>query len=81
MLDEAIGLEGYLHGPMDAGTRLKVNFRTEHLGLRERGKRFREVDQDDDMFTCDCGSAWEDRIYMVGEGPFHESERERNLYK
>ncbi|CAB1097466.1 unnamed protein product [Ectocarpus sp. CCAP 1310/34] len=33
MLKEGIGFKDYLHGPMDAGTKLKVKFRTGDIGL------------------------------------------------
>ncbi|CAB1101351.1 unnamed protein product [Ectocarpus sp. CCAP 1310/34] len=36
MLKEGIGFKDFLHGPMDAGTTLKVKFRTGDIGLRER---------------------------------------------
>ncbi|CAB1110562.1 unnamed protein product [Ectocarpus sp. CCAP 1310/34] len=39
MLKEGIGFKQYLHGPMDAGTELKVKFRTVDIDLRERRRR------------------------------------------
>ncbi|CAB1121249.1 unnamed protein product [Ectocarpus sp. CCAP 1310/34] len=48
MLKEGIGFKDYLHGPMDAGTKLKVKFRTGDIGLRERRRRHRTVDDEDD---------------------------------
>lgn len=29
-------------------------------------------DEENDMFKCDCGSACEDRLRMVGECPLYE---------
>lgn len=68
-LNEGIGLKGYLHGSLDEGTHLKVEFRTGGVDPKEHRKRIRKVYGDDDMFWCDCGSAFEDRIHTVGEMP------------
>ena len=63
MLKEGIGFKEYLHGPMDAGTKLKVKFRTGDIGLRERGRRYRTVADEDDKSKCDCG--WEcEEVFM-----------------
>ncbi|CAB1099598.1 unnamed protein product [Ectocarpus sp. CCAP 1310/34] len=70
--DETLETEGfkeYLHGPMDAGTKLKVKFRTGDIGLRERRRRHRTVDNEDDEFKCDCGFECEDRVHVVAECP------------
>ena len=34
LLKEGMGFKEYLHGPLDAGTKLKVKFRTGDIGLR-----------------------------------------------
>ncbi|CAM9449426.1 unnamed protein product [Ectocarpus fasciculatus] len=39
LLEEGMRFKEYLHGPMDAGTKLKVEFRTGDTGLRERRRR------------------------------------------
>ena len=61
---------------MDAGTKLKVKFRTGDIGLRERRRRHRTVDDEDDEFKCDCGFECEDRIHVVAECPRYKKERE-----
>ena len=38
---------------LDEGTKLKAKFRTGDIGLRERRRRFRKVDDEDDNFKCD----------------------------
>ncbi|CAB1113177.1 unnamed protein product [Ectocarpus sp. CCAP 1310/34] len=76
MLKEGIGFKDYLHGPMDAGTKLKVKFRTGDIGLRERRRRHRTVDDEDDEFKCDCGFECEDRVHVVAECPLYKKERE-----
>ncbi|CAB1096171.1 unnamed protein product [Ectocarpus sp. CCAP 1310/34] len=76
MLKEGIGFKDYLHGPMDAGTKLKVKFRTGDIGLRERRRRHRTVDEEDDEFKCDCGFECEDRVHVVAECPLYKKERE-----
>lgn len=76
MLKEGIGFKDYLHGPMDAGTKLKVKFRTGDIGLRERRRRHRTVDDEDDKFKCDCGFECEDRVHVVAECQWYEKERE-----
>ncbi|CAB1121386.1 unnamed protein product [Ectocarpus sp. CCAP 1310/34] len=76
MLKEGIGFKDYLHGPMDAGTKLKVKFRTGDIGLRERRRRHRTVDDEDDEFKCDCGFECKDRVHVVAECPLYKKERE-----
>ena len=79
MLKEGIGFKEYLHGPMDAGTKLKVKFRTGDIGLRERRRRYRKIDEEDDKFKCDCGSEVK-TVFMYlrsvrcteGEGSVHD---------
>ncbi|CAN0215665.1 unnamed protein product [Ectocarpus sp. 4 AP-2014] len=46
MFQEGKGLKEYLHGPMNAGTKLKVELRTGDIGLRERSRRLRKVDDE-----------------------------------
>ncbi|CAB1097058.1 unnamed protein product [Ectocarpus sp. CCAP 1310/34] len=72
----AARFKDYLHGPMDAGTKLKVKFRTGDIGLRERRRRHRTVDEEDDEFKCDCGFECEDRVHVVAECPLYKKERE-----
>ncbi|CAB1108396.1 unnamed protein product [Ectocarpus sp. CCAP 1310/34] len=76
MLKEGIGFKDYLHGPMDAGTKLKVKFRTGDISLRDRRRRHRTVDDEDDEFKCDCGFECEDRVHVVAECPLYKKERE-----
>ncbi|CAB1121545.1 unnamed protein product [Ectocarpus sp. CCAP 1310/34] len=76
MLKEGIGFKDYLHGPMDAGTKLKVKFRTGDIGLRERRRRHRTVDEEDDEIKCACGSECDDRVHVVTECPLYKKERE-----
>ncbi|CAB1109836.1 unnamed protein product [Ectocarpus sp. CCAP 1310/34] len=76
MLEEGIRFKDYLHGLMDAGTKLKVKFRTGDIGLRERRRRHRTVDEEDDEFKCDCGFECEDRVHVVAECPLYKKERE-----
>ncbi|CAB1104539.1 unnamed protein product [Ectocarpus sp. CCAP 1310/34] len=76
MLKEGIGFKDYLHGPMDAGTKLKVKFRTGDIGLRERRRRHRTVDEEEYEFKCDCGFECEDRVHVVAECPLYKKERE-----
>ncbi|CAB1103263.1 unnamed protein product [Ectocarpus sp. CCAP 1310/34] len=76
MLKEGIGFKDYLHGPMDAGTKLKVKFRTGDIGLRERRRRHRKVDEEDDECKCDCGCGCEDRVHVVAACPWYKKERE-----
>ncbi|CAB1119660.1 unnamed protein product [Ectocarpus sp. CCAP 1310/34] len=77
MLKEGIGFKDYLHGPMDAGTKLKVKFRTGDIGLRERRRRHRTVGDEDDEFKCDCGFECEDCVHVVAECPWY---KEREVY-
>ncbi|CAB1118438.1 unnamed protein product [Ectocarpus sp. CCAP 1310/34] len=76
MLKEGIGFKDYLHGPMDAGTKLKVKFRTGDIGLRERRGRHRTVDDEGNEFRCDCGFECIDRVHVVAECPLYKKERE-----
>ncbi|CAB1105642.1 unnamed protein product [Ectocarpus sp. CCAP 1310/34] len=76
MLKEGIGFKDYLHGPMDAETKLKVEFRTGDIGLRERRRRHRTVDEEDDEFKCDCSFECEDRVHVVAECPLYKKESE-----
>ncbi|CAB1102180.1 unnamed protein product [Ectocarpus sp. CCAP 1310/34] len=76
MLTEEIGFKDYLRGPMDAGTKLKVKFRTGDMGLGERQRRHRTVDDEHDEFKCDCGFECEDRVHVVAECPLYKKERE-----
>ncbi|CAB1117562.1 unnamed protein product [Ectocarpus sp. CCAP 1310/34] len=76
MAAAATGFKEYLHGPMDAGTKLKVEFRTGDIGLGERRRRFRNVDDEDDKLKCECGSGCEDRVHVVAEHPLYKKERE-----
>lgn len=44
----------------------------EDVDLEERIKRFGKLDEDEDeIFMCDCGSVFEDRIHMMGEFPLY----------
>ena len=61
---------------MDAGTKLKVKFMTGDIGLRERRRRFRKIDEEDDKFKCDCGSECEDRVHVTAECSLYKKERE-----
>lgn len=65
-LDEGIGLNYYLRGPLDVSTQLKVIFRTADLDLKERRERLRKMCEDGDMFKNDCSSGCEDRIHIGG---------------
>ena len=78
LLGEGIGLKKYLHGPMDAATKLKFKFRAGDVDLKERSRRFRTVaqEEDDESFGCDCGSECETRIHVVGECPLYKEERD-----
>lgn len=38
-------VQGVLHGPMDARTKLKVKFRSRDIDLRERRRRLKKVDE------------------------------------
>ncbi|CAB1100297.1 unnamed protein product [Ectocarpus sp. CCAP 1310/34] len=76
MLKEGIGLKDYLQGPMDAGTKLKVEFRARDEGLPERRRRHRTVDDEVDEFKCDCGFECEDRVHVVAECPWYKKERQ-----
>ncbi|CAB1106815.1 unnamed protein product [Ectocarpus sp. CCAP 1310/34] len=58
------------------GTKLRVRFRTGDIGLRERRRRHRTVDDEDDEFKCDCGFECEDRVHVVAECPLYKKERE-----
>lgn len=50
---------------------VESQFRTGDLDLEELRKRFKKIDKDDDdIFQCDCGSACEDGIYIVGGAPY-----------
>lgn len=56
---------------------MKVKFSTGDVDLKERRKQFRKVDKhDDEIFRYDCGRTCEDRIFMVGECPLYENDRE-----
>ncbi|CAB1109326.1 unnamed protein product [Ectocarpus sp. CCAP 1310/34] len=70
---------GYLHGPMDAGTTLKVKFRTGDIGLRERSRRLHKADDEDAKFKCDCGSECENRVHVVAECRLYKKEREVSM--
>ena len=61
---------------MAARTKLKVKFRTGGIGLRERGRRYRTVVDEDDKFKCDCGWECEDRVHVVAECSLYKKERE-----
>ncbi|CAB1105103.1 unnamed protein product [Ectocarpus sp. CCAP 1310/34] len=75
MLKEGIGFKDYQHGPMDAGTKLKVKFRTGDIALRERRRGHRTVENDDDEFKCDWGFEGEDRVHVIAECPLYKKER------
>ncbi|CAB1103564.1 unnamed protein product [Ectocarpus sp. CCAP 1310/34] len=49
---------------------------TGDIGLRERRRRHRTVDEEDDEFKCDCGFECEDRVHVVAECPLYKKERE-----
>ncbi|CAB1115356.1 unnamed protein product [Ectocarpus sp. CCAP 1310/34] len=70
------GFKDYLHGPMGAGTKLKVKFRTGDISLRERRRRHKTVDEEDEEVKCDCGFECEDRVHVVAECPLYKKERE-----
>lgn len=53
----------------------KLGWEVDDLKVLE--KRFSKVDKGDgDKFKCDCSSAWEDRIHIMGECLLCENERE-----
>lgn len=52
------GIKGYLHGLLEAGTQLKVTYRTGDVGLKECRKRLGKVDEDDEMFKFCYGSSY-----------------------
>ena len=79
LLKEGMGFKEYLHGPLDAGTKLKVKFRTGDIGLRERGQRYRTVVDEDDNFKCDCGWKCEDRVHVVSECSLYKKERKEYM--
>ncbi|CAB1097155.1 unnamed protein product [Ectocarpus sp. CCAP 1310/34] len=81
MLKEGIGFKDYLHGPMDAGTKLKVKFRTGDIGLRERRRRHGTVDEEDDEFKCDCGFECEDRVHVVAESSTEVAKTPKTEYQ
>lgn len=55
-LDEGIGLKGPFYGPLDAGTKLKVNYWTEDVDFKQHRERFREVEiKHNEIFVYDCG--------------------------
>ncbi|CAB1107901.1 unnamed protein product [Ectocarpus sp. CCAP 1310/34] len=76
MLKKGIGFKDYLYGPMDAETKPKVKFRTTDIGLRERRRRHRTVDDEDDEFKGDRDFECEDRVHVVAECPLYKKERE-----
>lgn len=59
-----------------------ITLRTGDTGLRERGRRFRTVDEEDeDNCERDCGSdECEARVHIVAECSFSFYERERGVY-
>ncbi|CAN0558423.1 unnamed protein product, partial [Ectocarpus sp. 12 AP-2014] len=61
---------------MDAGTKLKVKLRTGDIGLRERSRRLRKVDDEDAKFKCGCGSKCEDCVHVIAECQLYKKERE-----
>ncbi|CAM9714720.1 unnamed protein product [Ectocarpus sp. 12 AP-2014] len=60
---------------MDAGTNMKVKFRTGDIDHRERRRRHRTVDDEDDKFKCDRGFECEDRGHVVAECQLYEKEK------
>lgn len=63
-------MKGYLHELLDKHAQtLKAKFRTGDVGLKERRERYMNVEDDNAMLNCDCGSAFKDRIHMVGDAP------------
>ncbi|CAN0124538.1 unnamed protein product [Ectocarpus sp. 6 AP-2014] len=70
-LNEGIGSRSTSMDQLDAGTKLKVKFRTGDIAFENLDKRIRKVDDDDDNFKCDCGSECEDRVHIVAECPLY----------
>lgn len=57
--------------PAPIGAESQVKFRTGGPDFKDRGNRFKKVDEDQvDTFKCDYGSAYEERIHIVGECPY-----------
>ncbi|CAM9425038.1 unnamed protein product [Ectocarpus fasciculatus] len=46
------------------------------IGLRDRGRRYRTVVDEDDNFMCYCGWECEDRVHVVAECSLYKKERE-----
>ena len=57
LLEEGMGFKEYLHGPMDAGTKLKVKFRTGDIALRQRGRRYRTLVDEHDVIAAGSAKA------------------------
>ncbi|CAB1105337.1 unnamed protein product [Ectocarpus sp. CCAP 1310/34] len=76
MLKKRIGFKEYLHGPVDTGTKLKVEFRTGDIDIRERRRRYGKADDEDANFKCDCGSECEDRVHVVAECRLYKKQGE-----
>ena len=66
-LREDIGMNMYLHGPMDYAKKLKLRFRIGNLDLPERRKRYTSSREEEDLATntCSCGTT-KTRTQIVG---------------
>ena len=75
-LKEGIGMEAYLHGPMDAVKSLKLRFRVGDLDLPERRKRYMSTRvEEEEESNCPCGKAIiESRIHTVAECELYQEE-------
>lgn len=70
-------MERILHGPLDAGTNLKVDT-TCGVSMQGCTKRCRKIDEGDDaVFDSACGSVYENRTYVVGKWPV---EKQKSVY-
>ena len=57
---EEVGMQTYLHGPMDCAERLTLPFRVGDLDLPQRKKRYTSSrEEEEDAQMCPCGEAKE----------------------
>ena len=77
-LREDIGMNSYLHGPMDYAKKLKLLFRVGDLDVPGRKKRHTRSWEEENVATklCPCGTTTESRTHMVGECEIYKDERD-----
>ena len=72
-----VGMELYLHGPMDYVKTLKLRFRVGDLDLPEgRNSSTSILEEEEDVQMCLCDKAIEGRTHIVREGEMYKEDRD-----